>query len=215
MKEKQTVREPEEESSSTSMEKMEETTSSASKCNKEADEDSESTFPAKKKVKKAEEDTSDSTEEVEKAGYEQNPEEGAAEGKKDSNTLTPGKMTGKPQNVFVPPTNVPGSRIASGNTPSETHYAGKSVDPDFQKSPLYVEMNKQMDNLAVVFSKKLDSVEKSVKDRIDNVLKMMEKIEEFNKKSFNKAYSEEIGQVPLDKAGIEEVMKTGKARFVQ
>jgi len=216
MKEKKTVEEPEETSDSTTMEKADETTSSsAAKCNKEAEEDSESTsFPAKKKVKKADETSESDSEDVEKAGYEQSPGEGAAEGGKGSNTLTPGKQTGKPQNVFVPPTSIPGNRMGSGSQPGQEHYAGKSIETDFQKSPLYVEMSKQIDNLSSAFSKKLDSVEKSVNDRMANIVKLMEKLDEFNKKSFNKAYAENLSQ-DGNHESVEEIMKKGKARFVE
>jgi hypothetical protein len=204
MKEKKTVEEPEETSDSTTLEKADET------------EESTSTDTKKRCKAKADEttDTTSDTGEVEKAGYEQNPEQGAAEGAKDSNTLTPGKMTGKPQNVFTPPTSIPGNRMGSGSQPGQEHYSGKSVEPDFQKSPLYVEMSKQIEGMSSAFSKKLDSVEKSVNDRMANIMKLMEKIEEFNKKSFNKAYAENLTQ-DGNHESVEDIMKKGKARFVE
>lgn len=205
MEEKKTKKEPEEESSSsTTMEKageMDETTSSTSttKCKKAKDEESS--------------ESSSESDEVEKAGYEESPSESAEAGKKDSNTVTPGKMTGKPQNVFVPPTNIPGNRMGSGSSPGQEHYQGKSFEGDFQKSPLYVEMSKQMDNMSSAFSKKMDAVEKSVNDRMANILKMMEKIDKFNQSSFNKAYTENLTEKGIESEGVEKALKEGKARF--
>jgi hypothetical protein len=75
-------------------------------------------------------------------------------------------------------------------------------------------MSKQIDSLSSAFSKKLDSVEKSVNDRMANIMKLMEKIEEFNKKSFNKAYAENLTQDGKHES-VDEIMKKGKARFVE
>jgi hypothetical protein len=166
--------------------------------------------------KEKEEETTSSTDEMEKAGYEQNPQESAEEGKTATHTTTPGKQTGQKADVFVPSSNIPGSRVANGGkgSPSDVHYAGKSFEPDFEKSPLYVEFSKQMENMSSVIAKKLSDVEKSFNDRLANLQKSMKEIEDFEKKSFNKAYSEGVSQSPLER-GMGEAMKKGQVRFAQ
>jgi hypothetical protein len=150
----------------------------------------ETTSSSTDKRCKAKEDTSSTTEEeVEKVGLEQNPEEGAAEGAEGKNTATPGKMTGKPQNVFSPPSRVSGDRQGKGTTPGQESYSGKSAeaDLDLRKSPLYTDFSKQLERLEKTFGQKMDGVEKSFTERMDSIKKSIDNVEKFYKQPFYKA----------------------------
>jgi hypothetical protein len=176
----------------------------------------------KKKLKKEDED--DETEEEEEETEEearksegsslgQTPQESAESSSTDEHTTTPGKMTGKPQNVFTPQSGIPGNRMGTGRSPSEITYSGKSVEPDLMKSPLFVELSGEIEDLQKAVAKKVDAIEKSVSDRLDNIQKSVEKIEKFYKQPFYKAIDENVSPESTTRKSIEKQLEDGKIRF--
>jgi hypothetical protein len=168
------------------------------------------------KVKKAEEDEEEEEEEDEleekkkkaKKGVQAsvNPEESEATSNTDGHTLTPGlSVPSKPQDVFVPSSSVDGKREQS--TPM-----GKSVSPDLLKSPLFIQITKQMDSMQDALTRKVDALQKSVEDRMKNIKSDMEKIEKFYSQSFYKAASDEVGPESLAPS-FSKQLEEGNVRF--
>ncbi len=129
------------------------------------DEDEKKSFRAMKEKIKAHK--------MRKAGTSLNPEESGEESTSDSHSTTPGKMTGAKQDVFNPSSDVDGKRTQS--TPMDGMH--KSVAPDMTKSPLFISLNKQMDEMKDVVSKKFESALKSMNDRMINLEKGIKAIE--------------------------------------
>ena len=177
------------------------------KMKKESDdkEDEEEKKKAKKKKKKSDDDEED-VEKEEGAG--ESPEEDAAAGANEAdNTITPGANTpSQAQNVFVPPSDVNVDR--EQDTPMD-----KSVNPDLLKSPLFMSLSKQMDGIREAVSKKITALEKSVNDRLNNVMKDMGKIEKFYKQGFYKAINENTGPETVKQQTISKQITDGEVRY--
>jgi len=122
-----------------------------------------------------------------------NPGEAAQSSSTEGHTTTSKPVINTRQNVFNPKTNVSSARNASdgkaqmGQSPSDISYTGKSVNPDLMKSPLFQELDRNINGIRTVMSKKIDSVEKSMNDRLDNLTKVMEKLEKFYNYPFYKS----------------------------
>jgi len=155
----------------------------------------------KRKKKKGKKAVEDDKEDVKKTG---NPEEEGAKAAA-SGTITPGDPMAPPQ-VFVPTSNV---------TVSSEHVTpmGKSVEPDLLKSPLWVGINKQLESMQDTLGKKVDSLQKSVDDRLKNIKTDMEKIEKFYSQSFYKAAAEETGPEGLKMESFSKQLERGEIRF--
>jgi hypothetical protein len=152
----------------------------------------------------------------------ENPQEQAEAAGTSASTITPSPLTpSPPQHIYVPPTGVVGERmgtigsIATGQAPSEVSYSGKSVNPDLLKSPLFVELSGQLENLQKAFNKKLEAVEKSVSNRIVNLQKSIGQVEKFYNQPFYKAIDEGFGPEGIQKQTITQQIKEGKVRFSQ
>ena len=160
---------------------------------KDEDED-EDEEEKKKKLKKGEESG-------------ENPEEDTASATDDNSTITPNlSVPSQSQDVFVPPSDVDGKR--EQETPM-----GKSVNPDLMKSPLFVSLSSQIDGIRDAVSKKVDALEKSVNDRLNNVLKDMAKVEKFYKQSFYKAIDENVAPEGIQQLPLSKQIEAGKIRF--
>jgi hypothetical protein len=160
------------------------------------DEEEEDEEKKKKKKKKQAENPEESNEDAAQSG---------------ENTITPGMDTpSKPQNVFVPPSSTDASR--EQDVPIEEPMS-KAAELELSKSPLFLNLSAQIDKIKEAMSKKLDSVEKSVNDRLNNVLKDMGKIEKFYKQSFYKAAGENVAPEGVQALSIEKQLEMGKVRF--
>jgi hypothetical protein len=192
---------------------------------KEFKEDEEEEKPKEEEVEKEEELTEEEVKEAcsdykkkKKAmskGEEINPEESESNATDANATITPGAVIQTGQNVFVPNSGVSGDRMAVGNSssPSSISYAGKSINPVLMKSPLYKELSKQLDDMNKNVSIRLAAVEKSVNARVANVMKAMEKVDEFYKKPFYKAVSDQASPEGVQKLGIKEQIEKGEVRY--
>jgi len=169
----------------------------------------------KKSIEKAEDDEDEEDKEDEsskkkkakKGAGSLSPEESEAAGASEGHTTTPGLgVPSKPQDVFVPSSTVEGKREQS--TPM-----GKSVNTDLLKSPLFVNLTKQMDAMQDALTKKVDAIQKSVEDRMKNIKSDMEKIEKFYSQSFHKAISEEVGPEGIQSQSISKQIESGKIRI--
>jgi len=178
---------------------------------KEEEEDEEDEDEEDMEKEEDEDEDEDETEKGEMGG--QNQAESASDSTKPNNTTTPSSVIGNPQNVFVPQTQVSGDRFASGSSPSEASYSGKSVNPDLMKSPLFVELSGQIDEFQKAVSKKIEAVEKSVSDRMVNIQKAISQIEEFYKKPFYKAIDENVSPESIMKETIETQIKNKQVRY--
>lgn len=174
----------------------------------EKSEDSEDDEEEKKKKKKAKKEAEEE-DDVEKAGLEEDPEEAEDESTDSEHTISPNaSVPSQSQNVFVPPSDVKVDREQS--TPMD-----KSVNPDLMKSPLFVNLSSQIDGIRDAVSKKVDALEKSVNDRLSNVLKDMGKLEKFYKQSFYKAVNENVSPESTQAQTITKQLEDGKVRFRQ
>jgi hypothetical protein len=171
----------------------------------------------KKKKKEAdaeeEEEEEEETEKGEMGGV--NPAESASMSTSEQHTTTTRPVIGSRQHVLTPTSNIAGTRIGRGTTPSEVSYTGKSVEPDLLKSPLFVELSGQIEQFQKTFDKKILAVEKSVSDRLANIQKAMEKVEAFYKQPMYKAVSENVSPESVQKQSIKEQIEKGKIRFVE
>jgi len=143
----------------------------------------------------------------------ENPSESVTTATAGTNTITPRPVIGVGQHVLVPQSSVAGSRNATGNTPSDTHYSGKSAEPDMLKSPLFIELSKQIDGLSKAVKQKIEAVEKSVQDRMANVQKSVEKIEKFYKQPFYKAIDENMAPESVVHKSISDQIKDGRLKI--
>ena len=144
-------------------------------------------------------------------GSSLNPEESEGKASSGESTLSPGaSVPSKPQNVIVPPSDVDGKRTQE--TPM-----GKSVEPDLMKSPLYMGISKQIEEMRTALDSKFEAVYKSYNDRLDNMTKELQKAEkamqEFYSKSFQKAYGENVSPESTQLLSIEKQIEMGKVRF--
>lgn len=142
-----------------------------------------------------EDEEEDNKEEVKKAD-----EKDTKKDNSESNTVK------EPQDVFVPST-----KSSKDNEQKTT--MDKSVNPDLLKSPLFVTLSSQIDGIRDAVSKKVDALEKSVNDRLNNVLKDMEKIEKFYEQSFYKARDENVAPESTRTKPISKQIEEGKVRY--
>jgi hypothetical protein len=159
------------------------------------DEDNETEEEKKKKCKKGEGNV--------------NPAESEANGAGSQATST-GDMMGGGQHVLVPQSGISVSR--------EQAPMGKSVDSEMlMKSPLFVNITKQMDAMQDALGKKVDALQKSVDDRLANIKKDLEVAEkglkEFYGQSFHKALGESVGPEGVQSQTFEKQMAAGVIRF--
>jgi hypothetical protein len=144
--------------------------------------DEEEDSDSKKKKKKSEDE-----EDVEK-GEGETPEQSAADSNTEGQTASPGAGVPSRQNVAHGQSSVPSNMNASngsmgGQSPSEVSYS-KSGQPDMTKSPLYVQLSKQIGSMEQAVLKKFASVEQTVNARIDNMMKELAKAEDNLKKFY-------------------------------
>lgn len=181
------------------------------KCNKEVEEEDDSDLTEdekkaynalkmkiKRKVKKAE-------------GSALSPEESEARSTTQEGTITPElSVPSKPQDVFVPPSQVTVDRTQ--DTPM-----GKSSEPELVKSPMYVGLSGQLDDMRKALDAKLEGIAKSYNDRLDNMKKSLDTAEAalkaFNEKPFYKAINDGMGAESIQKTSIAEQIKNGEVRY--
>jgi hypothetical protein len=166
---------------------------------------------AKKKFEEVDEDDDEEEKKKKKKakkgeGHAVSPEESGAASDSAEHSTSPGMGVPSTQNVFTPPSSVSGKR--EQETPM-----GKSVEPDLTKSPLFVNISKQMESLQEALSTKVDALEKSVNDRLGNIKKDMEKVEKFYEQSFYKAAGENVGPEALQSLSIAKQIENGTVRF--
>ena len=137
-----------------------------------------------------------------------NPQEAESRGASTGST-SPNMGVPSTQNVFVPTSGISGKREQS--TPMDGLH--KSVEPDFQKSPLFVSMSKQLEDMRDVFSKKYDATFKSMNDRMTNLQATLDKMEEFYQKSFIKSPSQEIPAEKKSDEGLSKQLGTGRVQY--
>jgi len=142
-------------------------------------------------------------------GSSLSPAESVQVGNQDPHTITPNfAVPSQGQDIFVPQSQVSVSREQS--TPM-----GKSVEPDLTKSPLFLNLSSQIDGIRDSVSKKVESLEKSVNDRLNNISKDMEKIEKFYNQSFYKAINENVAPEGTQAQSISKQISDGNVRFRQ
>jgi hypothetical protein len=143
----------------------------------------------------------------------ENPKEDTASATDANSTITTGNVIGTAQHVLTPNSGIAGTRNASGNEPSNTTYSGKSANTDLNKSPLFIELSKQMTGLDKAIKAKIEALEKSMSDRIANAQKALNKIEKFYSQPFYKAIDESVSPEATMHKSIEEQIKAGKVQF--
>lgn len=142
------------------------------------------------------------------------PEEDAADNDSDGNTTSPGAGVPSNQHVAFGPKTGDVGRNASGTTPGQESYAGKSVSPELMKSPLFLELDGQIEGMKKAFDHKLDALNKSMNDRLANIQKGIDKVENFYKKApLYKAVEDSVGAEAAVKKGIKEQIAEGKVRY--
>lgn len=182
-------------------------------------------LPEEEETKKSE-DLSDETDDKEETEEEkkkkkakkgeaggENPEEEAQASTTGSASTSPGMGVPSTQNIFVPQSNINVGGTSTGQSPSETHYSGKSVQPDLMKSPLFVQLNKQLDEMKKASEKKLEAMEKSMTDRLANITKTLAKVEEFYNKPLYKGFAENVNPEAVQRKTISKQLEDGKVRF--
>lgn len=132
----------------------------------------------------------------------ENPSESATAATSEQHTMTSRPVINTAQNVYTPSSSVSVGRNATGNTPETTHYSGKSANLELQKSPLFMELSKQM-----------AALEKSVMDRLNNIQKMTAKVEKFYQQPFYKAIDENASPEGVQKMSVKEQIEKGNVRF--
>ena len=143
----------------------------------------------------------------------ESPKEDATASTAAQNTTTPGAVIGVKQDIFVPQSGISTGRMASGSSPSETHYAGKSASVDLQKSPLFVELSKQMEGLEKAMKAKVEALEKSMADRMANAQKALDKIEKFYAQPFYKAMNENTQPEAVVQKSVKKQIEEGNVKF--
>ena len=147
----------------------------------------------------------------------EDPAQAGSSGADANSSISPGASTpSQPQNTFSPQSQVStgresGSAGMAGQTPSDVHY-GKSVN--LTKSPLYVELNKQLSVMQKELNKRVEAMEKSVAARISNLQKSMDKVEKFYQQPFYKAAKDNTAVEQATKPQLAETIQK-QARFVQ
>ena len=134
-----------------------------------------------------------------------NPEE-SEEDAEDINGGSQGTPSAKPTNMNVAVSSVDGKR-------EQVIPAGKSVNPDLIKSPLFTELSSQLDGLQKSFEQRFEALEKSFKSRIDNVQKTVGKVEKFYKQPFYKSADQGLGPESIQKQSISEQIEKGQVRY--
>jgi len=170
---------------------------------KKEDEEDEDEEKKKKKMKKGDQ------------GGE-NPQEDTASATDANSSISPKMGVPSTQDVFVPQSGVKVSReqpqypnevqmsgSQSGNIPSY----GKSVNVELTKSPLFIELSKQINGMQNALGKKLEAVEKSYTDRIANLQKSLDK---FYSQPFYKSIDDAQGPEGIQKMSIKEQISKGK-----
>ena len=190
-------------------EETEEANSKSKKTKKKVDMDED------EEVEKSEDEEDDK--ETTKKGSEggENPEEDTSASTQAGSSTSPNMGVPSTQNVMHGSSGIAGARMATGNSnsPSSISYAGKSASMDLQKSPLFVELSKQIAELNNSVTAKLSAVEKSVNDRVANLNKSVEKVEAFYKQPFYKAVNENVSAEGVLSKGIQAQIDEGKVRY--
>jgi len=180
--------------------------------------------PEEEETKKSE-DLSDETDDKEETEEEkkkkakkgeqggENPEEEAQASTTGGASTSPGMGVPSTQNVFVPQSNINVGGTSTGQSPSETHYSGKSASTDLMKSPLFVNINKQLDEMRKSYEKKLTAMEKSMTDRLANITKTLKNVEEFYNKPLYKGFAENTNPEAIRSKTISKQIEDGKVRF--
>lgn len=163
--------------------------------------------PDTEEHKKACKECAAKTKKGEGAG-EGSPGEESQEGADAQHSTTSASVIGTKQDVFVPSSGIQTGRMATGNTPSETHYSGKSAD--MNKSPVFREISKQIADMGKAMDQKFAAIEKSFEDRVKNMQKAVEK---FYSQPLYKAVGENNGPEATLRKGISEQIKDGQVRF--
>lgn len=154
----------------------------------------------KLRMKQAEED-----EEEDMEKQEENPEQSASSGTDDNSTISPNAGVPSTQNVFVPNSNISvGRNATNGIAPSDVSYSGKSVNPDLAKSPLFVELSKNIDGIRLTMSKKIEAIEKSINDRLDNLMKTVNRVEKFYDQPLYKSMNENLSQDTVKSVSLKD-----------
>ena len=172
---------------------------------------------AEEETEKEAEDEDEDEEETEKDAFGgKDPEEEAVSSESEGHTTTSKPVVGNRQHVLVPSSNVAGSRYSNagssqmGQSPSDVSYAGKSVNPDLLKSPLFVELSGQMNEFEKSFAKKVDSMEKSFNQRLANMQKTLEAVEKYYENMpLNKSINESLAK----SASISDRIQKGEVRY--
>lgn len=167
-------------------------------------------------MEKEKEDEEDE-EEMKKTGLEENPEEGAESGTDASSSTSPNMGVPSTQNVaHGPATPSSAARMAnnSAQSPSEVSYTGKSYgNVDLNKSPLYVELSKQIGEMNKALMGKVNAIEKSMNDRLVNLQKTMSAVEKFYDRPLYKSVDENVNPEAVQAQSISKQIESGKVRF--
>jgi hypothetical protein len=137
-----------------------------------------------------------------------NPEESETIGASDPHTITPNMtVPSKGQNVFVPTSRISVSR-EQPKYPNEVQL--KSASPDLNKSPLFVELTKQINGIQKALATKLEAVEKSYNDRLANLQKTLDK---FYAQPFYKSVNENVNPEAVLQQSIAKQIEKGSIEF--
>lgn len=144
----------------------------------------------------------------------ENPEELVQESQTAGNTISPGAGTpSQSQHVLVPQSQISVSR--EQHTPMDGMH--KSANPDLLKSPLFLNITKQMEALQDAMTSKMEAMEKSISDRLANMKKELATTEEglkkFYEQSFHKALGENVAPEATQQVTISKQLEDGKVRF--
>jgi hypothetical protein len=181
----------------------------------EEEEETEEDKKCKKKKKKKAIDDEEEEDEDKLEKEEANPEQDTASATDANSTVTTGSVIAGKPDIFVPQTRVAGSRDASTGGNMVESFSGKSIQPDLMKSPLFVEISKQLTDMKASTEKKLAAIEKSVTDRVANIQKSVEVLDKLSKQPIYKAVSESNAPEAIVREGIKEQIEKGKLRFAQ
>lgn len=143
-------------------------------------------------------------------GSSENPEESATEGADSTHSTTSMPVINTKQDVFNPPSGVNTGRNATGTTPGQESYSGKSANLDLMKSPLYAELSKSIAGMQKALNVRIEAMEKSVADRLVNVQKALDK---WNTQSLYKGFDENNNPEAVMQKGITEQIRDGKVRY--
>lgn len=108
----------------------------------------------------------------------------------------------------------------SAEQSESAEHTTKSVKMNLEKSPLYVSLSKQLENMEKAWDSKISALEKSQNDRLDNIKKGMaeikateEKMEKFYKQPLYKSAVDAMGPEAVKVGSIQEQKEAGKVRY--